>query len=53
LRVKSAGYLNNYRSCARKNKMTSVVARTLEDKDVETLAAYYSAIDVKVSPPPR
>lgn len=45
--------LNDYRSGARKNDMMSLVAPTLKDKDVEDLAAYYSAIEVTVSPPPR
>jgi cytochrome c553 len=45
--------LNDYRSGARKNDMMSLVAPTLKDKDVEDLAAYYSAIDFTVSPPPR
>jgi cytochrome c553 len=45
--------LNDYRSGARKNDMMSLVAPTLKDKDVEDLAAYYSAIEVKVSPPPK
>jgi cytochrome c553 len=45
--------LNDYRSGARKNDMMSLVAPTLRDKDVEDLAAYYSAIEVTVSPPPK
>jgi cytochrome c553 len=45
--------LNDYRSGARKNDMMSLVASTLKDKDVEDLAAYYSAIEVTVSPPPK
>jgi cytochrome c553 len=45
--------LNDYRSGARKNDMMSLVAPTLKDKDVEDLAAYYSAIEITVSPPPR
>src|SRR6202046_2726524 len=45
--------LNDYRSGARKNDMMSLVAPTLKDKDVEDLAAYYSAIEVAVSSPPR
>jgi cytochrome c553 len=53
----SAAYLtkalNDYRSGARKNDMMSLVAPALKDKDVEDLAAYYSAIEVTVSPPPR
>jgi cytochrome c553 len=53
----SAAYLikalNDYRSGARKNDMMSLVAPMLKDKDVEDLAAYYSAIEVTVSPPPK
>ena len=45
--------LNDYRSGARKNDMMSLVAPTLKDKDVEDLAAYYSAIEVTVSPPSK
>ena len=45
--------LNDYRSGARKNDMMSLVAPALKDKDVEDLAAYYSAIEVTVSPPPK
>jgi cytochrome c553 len=45
--------LNDYRSGARKNDMMSLVAPTLKDKDVEDLAAYYSAIEVTVTPPPK
>ena len=45
--------LNDYRSGARKNDMMSLVAPTLKDADVEDLAAYYSAIEVTVGPPPK
>jgi cytochrome c553 len=45
--------LNDYRSGARKNDMMSLVVPMLKDKDVEDLAAYYAAIEVTVSPPPR
>jgi cytochrome c553 len=45
--------LNDYRSGARKNDMMSLVAPALKDKDVEDLAAYYSAIEVTVMPPPK
>ncbi len=45
--------LNDYRSGARKNDMMSVVAPMLKDKDVDDLAAYYSAIVVTVAPPPK
>jgi cytochrome c553 len=45
--------LNDYRSGARKNDMMSLVAPTLKEQDVEDLAAYYSAIEVTVTPPPK
>ena len=45
--------LNDYRSGARKNDMMSLVIPTLKEKDVEDLAAYYAAIEVTVSPPPK
>lgn len=44
--------LKDYRSGARKNDMMSLVAPTLKDKDIDDLAAYYSAIEVTVAPPP-
>jgi cytochrome c553 len=37
-----------YKSGARKNDAMSVVAATLSDKDIEDLAAYFSAIEIKV-----
>ena len=45
--------LNDYRAGARKNDMMSLVAPTLKDNDIEDLAAYYSAIEVTVGPPPK
>ena len=45
--------LKDYRSGARKNDMMSLVAPTLKDKDIDDLAAYFSAIEVTVAPPPR
>jgi len=45
--------LKDYRSGARKNDMMSLVAPTLKDKDIDDLAAYYSAIEVTVAPPPK
>jgi cytochrome c553 len=33
--------------------MMSLVAPTLKDKDIDDLAAYFSAIEVTVAPPPR
>jgi cytochrome c553 len=45
--------LNDYRSGARKNDMMSLVAPALKDKDIDDLAAYYSAIEVTVGSPPK
>jgi len=45
--------LNDYRSGARKNDMMSLVAPTLKDKDIDDLAAYFSSIEVIVSPAPK
>jgi cytochrome c553 len=45
--------LKDYRSGARKNDMMSLVAPTLKDQDVDDLAAYFSAIEVTVGPPPK
>jgi cytochrome c553 len=45
--------LKDYRSGARKNDMMSLVAQTLKDNDIDDLAAYYSAIEVTVGPPPK
>lgn len=45
--------LKDYRSGARKDDMMSLVAPTLKDKDIDDLAAYYSAIEVTVGPPPK
>ena len=45
--------LNDYRSGARKNDMMSLVAPTLKDNDIDDLAAYYSAIEITVGPPPK
>ncbi len=42
-----------YRSGARKNEMMTVVAEKLSDQDIADLAAYYAAIEVHVTPPPR
>jgi cytochrome c553 len=45
-------YLNTqlqaFKSGARKNDAMSLVAPSLSDKDVEDLAAYFSAIEVKI-----
>ena len=40
--------LQAYKSAARKNDAMSVVAPSLSDKDIEDLAAYFSAIEIKV-----
>ena len=40
--------LKAFKSGARKNETMSVVARTLSDKDIEDLAAYFAAIEIKV-----
>lgn len=45
--------LKDYRSGARKNDMMSLVAPALKDQDIDDLAAYYSAIEVTVGPPPK
>jgi cytochrome c553 len=45
--------LQDYRSGTRKNDMMSLVAPTLKDNDIDDLAAYYSAIEVTVGPPPK
>ena len=43
-----AAQLHAFKSGARRNEAMSVVAQTLSDKDVDDLAAYFSAIEVKV-----
>lgn len=40
--------LKAFKSGARKNDSMSVVAQTLSDKDIDDLAAYFSAIEIKV-----
>jgi cytochrome c553 len=45
--------LKDYRSGARKNDMMSLVAPTLKDQDIDDLAAYFSAIEVTLGPPPK
>lgn len=40
--------LQAFKSGARKNDAMSVVAQTLSDKDIDDLAAYFSAIEIKV-----
>jgi cytochrome c553 len=43
--------LTDYKTGARKNEMMSVVAPALSDTDIADLAAYFSAIEVEVTPP--
>ena len=45
--------LKAYHSGERKNEIMSTVAETLTDADIADLAAYYSNIEVKVTPPPK
>lgn len=40
--------LQAYKSGARKNDAMSLVIASLSDKDMEDLAAYFSAIEVKI-----
>jgi cytochrome c553 len=40
--------LQAFKSGARKNEAMSLVAPSLSDKDVEDLAAYFSAIEVQI-----
>ena len=44
--------LKAFKSGARKNETMSVVAQTLYDKDIEDLAAYFAAIEIKVGKVP-
>jgi cytochrome c553 len=43
-----AAQLKAFKSGARSNESMSVVAQTLSDKDIDDLAAYFSAIEIKV-----
>ncbi|UDL93570.1 cytochrome c [Lichenihabitans sp. PAMC28606] len=45
--------LTAYRSGARKNEIMSVIAEKLTDVDIADLAAYYSAIEISVTPPAK
>ena len=45
--------LQAYKTGARKNEMMNTVARNLSDADIADLTAYYSAIQVSVTPPPK
>ena len=40
--------LNAFKSGERQNEMMSIVAPTLSPQDIEDLAAYYAAIEIKV-----
>ncbi len=43
-----AAQLQAFKSGARRNDAMSVVVQTLSEKDIDDLAAYFSAIEVKV-----
>jgi cytochrome c553 len=43
--------LTDYKTGARKNEMMSVVAPPLSEADIADLAAYFSSIEVEVTPP--
>lgn len=45
--------LKAYRSGERRDEMMGVVAKPLSDRDIEDLAAYYSAIEIKATPAGR
>ena len=45
--------LKAYRSGERRDEMMAVVAKPLSDRDIEDLAAYYSAIKIKTGPASR
>lgn len=45
--------LGSYRSKERKNELMNTVAANLSDADIADLAAYYSSIQVAVTPPPK
>jgi cytochrome c553 len=40
--------LNEFKTGERHNEMMAIVAPGLSDKDIEDLASYYSAIEIKV-----
>jgi cytochrome c553 len=44
--------LNDYRTGVRRHDMMTIVVQPLNDQDVADLAAYYSAIEFAVKPPP-
>ena len=43
-----AAQLQAFKSGARKNEAMSLVASTLSDPDIDNLAAYYSAIEIRI-----
>jgi cytochrome c553 len=45
--------MQDYKSGARKNDMMSLIMPQVTEKDIELLAAYYSAIEVSVKAPPQ
>ena len=45
--------LTAYRGGTRKNEMMNAMAEKLTDADIADLAAYYAAIQVSVTPPPK
>lgn len=45
--------LKAYKNGARKNDMMNTMAEPLSDADIDDLTAYYSAIQVSVTPPPK
>lgn len=45
--------LDDFRKGTRKNDMMSIVVQQLDDQDVADLAAYYAAIEVTMTPPPK
>ena len=47
------GALAAYKDGSRKNEIMSVVAGKLSDADMSDLAAYYAAIEIHVTPPPK
>jgi len=45
--------LTAFKSGERKNEMMSIVSQNLSDDDIANLAAYYSAIEISIKPPPQ
>ena len=44
--------LHAFKSGARKSETMSLVAKELSDKDIDDVAAYFSAIEIKVTKVP-